>query len=49
MDILSSFTRTQVEGGKWKNISKGKMKLKEKGMGAPFLDANQEAFVNVPL
>jgi hypothetical protein len=35
--------------GNEKNTSKGKMKLKEKGMGAPFLDANQEVFVNVPL
>jgi hypothetical protein len=26
--------------GNEKNASKGKMKLKEKGMGAPFLDAD---------
>jgi len=32
-----------------KMLPKEKGKLKEKGMGAPFLDANQEAFVNVPL
>jgi hypothetical protein len=39
MENLFSSIRTQVEGGKEKNASKGKGKLKEKQMGVPFLDA----------
>jgi hypothetical protein len=40
METLASLARTHVEGGKWTNVSKGKGKLKEKGMKTPSFDAN---------
>lgn len=40
MENLANFKRTQVEGGKQKNILKGKHKSKEKGKGIPSSDVN---------
>jgi len=49
VETLASFTKTQVEGGRWKITSKGKGKLKEKVTEPPSFHANQVAFVEVPL
>ncbi len=48
LETPASSTRRQAEGGRWKNISKGKGKLKEKGTKIPSFDVDQEAFVEVP-
>jgi hypothetical protein len=39
MEILASYARTQVEGGRQKIASKGKGKLKEKVTKPPSFDA----------
>jgi hypothetical protein len=49
METLASSTRTQVKGGRRKNASKGKGKLKEKVTKPPSSNVNQDAFVVVPL
>jgi hypothetical protein len=49
MEIFVSSTRTYVEGGRWKNVAKGKGKLKEKVTKPPSFDANQKTFVEVSL
>jgi hypothetical protein len=40
METLTSSTKIQVKGGKQKNASKGKGKLKEKRTKAPFSDVD---------
>jgi hypothetical protein len=49
MKTLTSFVGTHVEGGRQKNVSKGKGKLKEKMTKPPSSNANQDTFVEVPL
>jgi hypothetical protein len=49
MEIFISYARTQVKGGRQKNISKGKGKLKDKMTKPPSFDLNQDTFVEVPL
>jgi len=49
MKTLASFVGTHVEGGRQKNVSKGKGKLKEKIAKPPSSNANQDTFVEVPL
>jgi hypothetical protein len=47
MEILTSSIGTQVEGGKRKNISKGKGKLKEKKTKPPSSNVDQDVFIEV--
>ncbi len=49
METLASSIGTHVKGGKWKNTSKGKGKLKEKMTKPPSSNVNQDAFIEVPL
>ncbi len=49
METFTSSARTQAEGGKQKNTSKGKGKLKDKVTQPPSSDVIQDAFVKVPL
>jgi hypothetical protein len=49
MEIFISSAGTQVKGGRQKNTSKGKGKLKDKTTKPPSFDLNQDTFVEVPL
>ncbi len=44
MDNLSSFTRTQVEGGKWKKHFQGKNEVKGKRDGSSFFGCKSRGF-----
>jgi len=49
METLASSIGTHVKGGRWKNTSKGKGKLKEKMNKPPSSNVDQDAFIEVPL
>jgi hypothetical protein len=49
METLASSIGTHVEGGRWKNTSKGKGKLKEKVTKPLSSNVDQDAFIKVPL
>jgi hypothetical protein len=49
IEILASFAKTQVEGGRQKMASKGKGKLKEKVIKIPSFDAFVEVILNQTL
>jgi hypothetical protein len=49
METLASYARTQVEGGRQKNASKGNGKLKEEMTKPPSSDAFVEVLLNQTL